>query len=141
MIVPQVTFPQSYSKDNEYISAAWVGFSGYTYLIPGQKASSKSTALLQVGFQYIFDKEGDYGVYPFYKFIPAETQFFDNLGIDVKTTFGDKIRMTVSAASTTAGTILFENLTTGKSSTKSVTAPAGTFLDLICFTSSASNMV
>jgi hypothetical protein len=130
MVVPKVTFPQGYSKDNLYESAAFVGFSGYTYLIPGQKASSKSTATLQVGFQYIFDKEGDYGVYPYYEFYPGDTQFFDNLGIDVKTTFGDKIRMTASASSTTAGTILYENLTTGKSSTKSVTAPAGTFLDL-----------
>jgi hypothetical protein len=56
--------------------------------------------------------------------------FFDDLKIDVKTTYGDKVRMTVTPSSTTAGTITLENLTTGKSSTRSVTAPAGKELDL-----------
>jgi hypothetical protein len=130
MVVPKVTFPQGYSKDNYYSNSVWVGFSGYNYLIPGQKKASTSTALLQTGFYYLFDKEGDYGIYPFYEFYPDKAIFFDDLKIDVKTTFGDKIRMTVTASSTTAGTILYENLTTGKSSTKTLTAPAGTFLDL-----------
>jgi hypothetical protein len=48
-----------------------------------------STALLQVGYYFLFDKEGDHGVFPFYEFYPDEANFFDDLDIDVRTTFGD----------------------------------------------------
>jgi hypothetical protein len=130
MVVPKATFPQGYSKTGYYISSVWVGFSGYPYLIPGEPHATTSTALLQVGFDYLFDKEGDAGIFPFYEFYPDPPMFFDDLKIDVKTNYGDKVRMTVTPSSTTAGTITFENLTTGRSSTRSVTAPAGKELDL-----------
>jgi hypothetical protein len=130
VIVPKAIFPQGFSSENYYTASVWVGFSGYPYLIPGQPHASTATGLLQVGFDYLFDKEGDAGIFPFYEFYPDPPIFFDDLKIDVKTAYGDKVRMTVTPSSATAGAIVFENLTTGKSSTRSVSAPAGKVLDL-----------
>lgn len=78
--------------------SAWVGIDG----------DSCAAAILQTGFQWV---DGKYEAW--YEWYPADSVTFD---IDVSA--GDEIKMTVEATSKTAGSATIENLTTGKTVSK-----------------------
>lgn len=65
LVIPKANFPAGRNKSLSYSSSVWVGFSGYNFAIDGYSSTAKG--LLNAGFYYIFNSEGDNGVYPFYE--------------------------------------------------------------------------
>ncbi|EIW78772.1 hypothetical protein CONPUDRAFT_155502 [Coniophora puteana RWD-64-598 SS2] len=88
-------------------STAWVGIDG----------SSCSNAILQSGVD--FDISGGQVSYvAWYEWYPAPMTDFDNFAVNA----GDVITVTVTATSTTAGTAVMENTTTGQKITQDLTS-------------------
>lgn len=89
-----ITLPPYKNEPSRGVSF-WVGIDGATC----------RDAILQTGVDYL-----DNRVYPWYEWYPEETKFYSD-GLSAKP--GDKIRMTVTATSSTSGIASLENLTTG----------------------------
>ncbi|KAM6491186.1 Peptidase A4 family domain containing protein [Amanita muscaria] len=93
------------------VASVWVG-------IDGHSASCRS--ILQTGISmYYQDDVVSYK--PWYEWLPDKShQYIDLLDVNA----GDDIRLTVTAFSTTSGTTLIENLTTGKSELHPISDPS-----------------
>ncbi|KAI0040156.1 acid proteinase [Auriscalpium vulgare] len=106
-VVPTPKAPSSGS--GTYSAAAWVGIDGDTC----------GTAILQTGVDFtISGSKVSYDAW--YEWYPDYS--YDFSGIPIST--GDTIKLTVTASSTKAGTAVIENVTTGKTVTKSLTSSA-----------------
>ncbi|OBR10434.1 Acid proteinase [Colletotrichum higginsianum IMI 349063] len=118
VIIPNITFPDGYDPKTTYSSSVWVGISGYDDFcdVAGQ------TGLIQGGYYYLYDKEGDFGVFAFYEWFPDGPVFLDDTE-KILTNIGDHVRMTVTQKNNNTGTYTWENLTQGKKFEKSLTAP------------------
>lgn len=101
--VPTPKEPSSGSSSTQYAATAWVGIDGDTC----------TTAILQTGVDFYVQGttvsfDAWYEWYPDYS--------YDFTGITVKA--GDQIKMTVTATSNSAGSAVIQNLSTGKTVTK-----------------------
>lgn len=66
LVIPKIIFPTNgRNKSATYSTSVWVGFGGYNFAIDGY--ASALDGILQTGFYYLFDPEGDAGVYAFYE--------------------------------------------------------------------------
>ncbi|KAF8886434.1 peptidase A4 family-domain-containing protein [Gymnopilus junonius] len=90
-------------------ASAWVGIDGDTC----------GTAILQTGIDFTISG-GQVSYDAWYEWYPDYA--YDFSGITIKA--GDSIKLTVTASSTKAGTAVIQNLTTGKTVTKSLTSSA-----------------
>lgn len=96
-IIPSVAAGQNKTA----AASAWVGIDG----------ASCSKVILQTGVTL----HGDGTAAAWYEWYPALPTFYTSTQFAVKS--GDKVRMTVTATSATAGSSMLENLTTGKNVT------------------------
>jgi len=94
-----ITVPKV-SGSSSAAGAAWVGIDGDTC----------SSAILQTGIDWYGD--GTYDAW--YEWYPLDSFTFSGITINQ----GDSIKMTVTATSTSAGSAVIENLTTGKTVTE-----------------------
>ncbi|KAL1596574.1 hypothetical protein SLS60_009222 [Paraconiothyrium brasiliense] len=101
--VPTPKKPSSGSSSTQYAASAWVGIDGDTC----------STAILQTGVDF-YVKGTTVSFDAWYEWYPDYA--YDFTGITVSA--GDQIKMTVTATSTSAGSAVIQNLTTGKTVTK-----------------------
>ena len=110
----QFTVPKpSTSSTGSYSASAWVGIDGDTY----------SAAILQAGADFTVTKSGSSSSYSYdlwYEWYPNYAIDFSNFPV----TSGNVINVKVTATSTSTGTVVMENLTTGKTVTQSVSAPS-----------------
>lgn len=95
------------STDDSYAASAWVGIDGNTY----------TTAILQTGIDFTVSSSGAVTYDAWYEWYPDYAYDF---ALDISA--GDVIAMYVNATTTTSGTATIENLTTGKTVTKSLTS-------------------
>ncbi|PMD18859.1 hypothetical protein NA56DRAFT_680570 [Hyaloscypha hepaticicola] len=95
------------STDGDYAASAWVGIDGNTY----------STAILQTGLDFTVSTSGAVSYSAWYEWYPDYAMDFD-----LTISAGDVISMYVNATTTTSGSATIENLTTGKTVTKSLTS-------------------
>ncbi|CAI7611013.1 unnamed protein product [Penicillium glandicola] len=104
--VPTPKLPTGASSKEQYCASAWVGIDGDTC----------DTAILQTGVDFCI--EGSTVSYDaWYEWYPDYAYDFSGITISA----GDVITTTVTASSTTAGTAVIENVTTGKSVTHTFT--------------------
>ncbi|KAF2110796.1 peptidase A4 family-domain-containing protein [Lophiotrema nucula] len=101
--VPTPKVPSGGSSRTQYAASAWVGIDGDTC----------ASAILQTGVDFYVQGttvsfDAWYEWYPDYA--------YDFTGITVKA--GDQIKMTVTASSTSGGSAVIQNLSTGKTVTK-----------------------
>ncbi|KAF2439903.1 hypothetical protein P171DRAFT_500727 [Karstenula rhodostoma CBS 690.94] len=101
--VPTPKKPSSGSSSTQYAASAWVGIDGDTC----------ASAILQTGVDF-YIKGSTISFDAWYEWYPDYA--YDFTGITVKA--GDQIKMTVTATSTSAGSAVIQNLTTGKTVTK-----------------------
>lgn len=101
--VPTPSIPSGGSSSTQYAASAWVGIDGDTCL----------TAILQTGVDFTV-QGSSISFDAWYEWYPDYA--YDFSGITVSA--GDEITMTVTATSKTAGSAVIENLTTGKTVTK-----------------------
>ncbi|KAI0040158.1 hypothetical protein FA95DRAFT_1612018 [Auriscalpium vulgare] len=104
-VVPTPKAPSGGS--GTYSASAWVGIDG----------DSCETAILQTGVDFTVDG-GSVSYDAWYEWYPDYA--YDFSGIPIKA--GDTITVTVTASSTKAGKAVIENVTTGKTVTKSLTS-------------------
>jgi len=90
-------------------ASAWVGIDGDTY----------SAAILQTGIDFTVTR-GKVTYDAWYEWYPDYAYDFDGIPISA----GDVISISVASTSASAGGVIIDNLTTGKSVTKSLTAPS-----------------
>jgi len=110
--VPTPSAPDGSS--GSYSASAWVGIDGDTY----------TAAILQAGIDFTATTNDDgststsydawYEWYPDYAYDFSDFSF----------TSGDEISVSITASSSSAGKVVLENLTTGKTVSKSLTAPS-----------------
>lgn len=100
-VTGQFTVPKATGSGS---ASAWVGIDGDTC----------ETAILQTGVD--FNADGTYDAW--YEWYPAYAYDFSGITIAA----GNVIKTTVTATSTKAGTAVIENVTTGKTVTKSLTS-------------------
>ncbi|KAL0262062.1 hypothetical protein SLS55_003497 [Diplodia seriata] len=94
-----------------YSASAWVGIDGDTC----------GNAILQTGVDFTATKSGSRTTYSYdawYEWYPDYAYDFSSFSISA----GDVIAMSVTSSSSTSGVALLENLTTGKSVSKSITS-------------------
>lgn len=111
VIIPNITFPYGYNSSAWYGSSVWVGIGGDENTCDDRSKGG----LIQGGYYYLYDKEGDFGVFAFYEWWPDPPVMMDNT-YGIKTDIGDHVRMTVTQKDNTTGTYLWENLTQNKRS-------------------------
>ncbi|KAK8193194.1 peptidase A4 family-domain-containing protein [Phyllosticta capitalensis] len=108
--VPTPSVPSGSSGSGEYASAsAWVGIDGDTY----------GNAILQTGVDFYATSSGSYSFDCWYEWYPDYA--YDFSGIEISA--GDVVTVSVTSSSSSAGTAVIENETTGQSVSKSLTAP------------------
>ncbi|KAM6491322.1 Peptidase A4 family domain containing protein [Amanita muscaria] len=90
-------------------ASVWVGIDGYSY----------QSAILQTGI-YMYYKDGVSTYDSWYEWWPDSPRIYTS---PIAIRAGDIIRLTVTASSTTSGTTLIENLTTGQSESQSISHP------------------
>ena len=105
-VVPTPKVPSGSSSSGSYSASAWVGIDGDTY----------QNAILQTGVDFTIDN-GKVSYDAWYEWYPDYAYDFS-----IAISEGDTITATVSSTSTTAGTAVIENVTTGKKVTKSLTS-------------------
>ncbi|KAI1771265.1 peptidase A4 family-domain-containing protein [Hypoxylon cercidicola] len=99
IVVPTPRIPSGGSRSTSYSASAWVGIDGDTC----------QTSILQTGVD--FTVRGSSVSYDaWYEWFPDYA--YDFTGITIRA--GDTITMTVTASSTSAGTAVIENVTTGQ---------------------------
>lgn len=108
--VPTPSAPSSGS--GTWSASAWVGIDGDTY----------SSAILQSGVDFTVTKSGSSTSTSFdawYEWYPDYAYDFD-----IAISAGDVISVSIASSSSSAGTVTLENLTTGETVSKSLTAPS-----------------
>ncbi|KZL85930.1 acid proteinase [Colletotrichum incanum] len=118
VVIPNITFPYGYDPKSTYSASVWVGISGYDDFCD----VSGPTGLLQGGYYYLYDPQGDFGVFAFYEWFPDGPVFLDDTQ-NILTNIGDRVRITVTQMNNNTGTYTWENLSQGKKFVKSLTAP------------------
>ncbi|GFF38188.1 aspergillopepsin-2 [Aspergillus udagawae] len=108
-----ITIPTATATgDMSYQAAsAWVGIDGATY----------TTAILQTGVDF-YILNGKAYADPWYEWYPNFAMYYDELLVNP----GDVIVAAVNVTASNRGVCVIENLTTGESATKSVSAPKST---------------
>ncbi|KAI1371865.1 peptidase A4 family-domain-containing protein [Hypoxylon crocopeplum] len=120
IVVPTPKAPSGGSSSRQYSASAWVGIDGDTC----------DTAILQTGVDFTVQGSS----VSFDACVSADlslislSRAYDFSGIPIKA--GDTITMTVTATSTSAGTAVIENVTTGKTVTHSFSGES----DALCQT-------
>jgi len=102
IVVPTPSTPSGGSSRTEYAASAWVGIDGDTC----------QTSILQTGVDF-YVEGSEIGFDAWYEWYPDYAYDFSGITISA----GDTITMTVTATSTTSGTAVIENVTTGKTVT------------------------
>ncbi|KAJ9396918.1 hypothetical protein DTO282F9_6172 [Paecilomyces variotii] len=90
-------------------ASAWVGIDGDTY----------TNAILQTGIDFTVGADGSVSYDAWYEWYPDYAHDFD--GFDISS--GDVISLSVNSSSSSSGTVVIENQTTGKQVSKTVSAP------------------
>jgi hypothetical protein len=97
-----------------YSASAWVGIDGDTY----------SAAILQAGVDFTATTNDDGSTSTsydaWYEWYPDYAYDFNSFSF----TAGDEISVSITSSSSSAGKVVLENLTTGKTVTKPLTAPS-----------------
>ncbi|OSX62515.1 hypothetical protein POSPLADRAFT_1141136 [Postia placenta MAD-698-R-SB12] len=104
-VVPTPSAPSGGS--GTYSAAAWVGIDGDTC----------DNAILQTGVDFTVDG-GEVSYDAWYEWYPDYAYDFSGISISA----GDTIKTTVTATSTTSGTAVIENVSTGQTVTQSLTS-------------------
>jgi len=107
-VVPTPKAPSG-GGSGTYSASAWVGIDGDTC----------DTAILQTGIDFTID-DGSVSYDAWYEYYPAYAYDFSGIPISA----GNTITLTATATSATAGTVTIENVSTGKTVTKSLTSTA-----------------
>jgi len=102
-----VPTPKSPSGSGSYSASAWVGIDG----------DSCGNAILQTGVDFNVDG-GSVSYDAWYEWYPDYAYDFSGIPISA----GNTIKLTVTATSTKAGTAVIQNVSTGKTVTKSLTS-------------------
>ena len=101
--VPTPKKPTGGSSTTQYAASAWVGIDGDTC----------SSAILQTGVDFLI-QGSSVSFDAWYEWYPDYAYDFSNFPVKA----GDQIKMTVTATSTGGGSAVLQNLSTGKSVTK-----------------------
>lgn len=112
MIIPNVTFPNGYNSSTTYGASVWVGIGGDANACDDPQRVNDG-GLLQGGFYYLIDPQGDFGVFAFYEWLPLDQVFLDDTQ-GILTDFGDHVRFSVSQKDNVTGTYTWENFTKNK---------------------------
>jgi hypothetical protein len=112
--VPTPSVPSGSSSggrggNTDYAASAWVGIDGDTY----------DNAILQAGVDFTVSSSGSVSYDAWYEWYPDYAYDFDNFDISS----GDEIKVSIVSTSSSAGTVTLENLTTGSSVSKTLSAP------------------
>ena len=107
--VPAASVPSS-SSSGTYAASVWVGIDGDTY----------ANAILQAGIDVSVTKSGSGSYDAWYEWYPNNAIDFTSFSFKA----GDSISVSITSSSSTEGTIVLENLSTGESVTQSVSAPS-----------------
>ncbi|KAM0425892.1 hypothetical protein ACHAPT_008830 [Fusarium lateritium] len=121
VVIPNITFPYGYNSSAYYSSSVWVGIGGDQNTCDDPDRVNKG-GLIQGGYYYLYDKEGDFGVFAFYEWFPNPPIFLDNTE-GILTDIGDHVRMTVTQKDNITGTFTWENFTQNKKFEIDLTAP------------------
>jgi hypothetical protein len=105
-VVPTPKVPSGSSSSGTYSASAWVGIDGDTY----------QNAILQTGIDFTISN-GQVSYDAWYEWYPDYAYDFS-----ISISAGDTITATVSSTSSKAGTAVIENVTTGKTVSKSLTS-------------------
>ncbi|OKL63104.1 hypothetical protein UA08_01224 [Talaromyces atroroseus] len=108
--VPKPSLPSGGTQDS--YASAWVGIDGDTY----------TTAILQTGLDFGISTSGQVSYDAWYEWYPDYA--YDFSGITINT--GDVMQVTVTSTSSSAGTAVIENLSSGQKVSQSLTAPSST---------------
>ncbi|KAJ9130922.1 Acid proteinase [Pleurostoma richardsiae] len=103
-VVPTPKAPSGGNSGTQYAASAWVGIDGDT----------ATNSILQTGVDF-YVENGQVSYDAWYEWYPDYAYTFSGFSIST----GDTIRVTVTATTTSSGTALVENLTTGKKVTHS----------------------
>lgn len=101
--VPTPKKPSSGDSSTQYAASAWVGIDGWT---------CSSSAIIQTGVDF-FIQGSTISFDAWYEWYPDLSHDFTGITVNA----GDQIKMTVTATSTSAGSVVIQNLTTGKTET------------------------
>jgi len=96
-------------SSRSYSASAWVGIDGDTC----------SSAILQSGVDFTY-KSGAVSFDSWYEWYPDNAYDFTSFAVSA----GDEIKVSIVSTSTKAGTVTLNNLTTGKSASKTLSAPS-----------------
>ncbi|EXL98131.1 concanavalin A-like lectin/glucanase domain-containing protein [Fusarium oxysporum II5] len=121
VIIPNITFPYGYNASARYGASVWVGIGGDQNTCD-DPARINNGGLIQGGYYYLYDPEGDFGVFAFYEWFPDGPVFLDDTE-GIETSIGDHVRMTVTQKDNVTGTFTWENFTSDKKFTKELKAP------------------
>lgn len=108
--VPEPKLPPGATQDS--YASAWVGIDGDTY----------TSAILQTGLDFGISTSGEVSYDAWYEWYPDYAYDFSSLSINT----GDVVRVTVSSTSSSAGSAVIENLSSGQTVSQSLTAPSPT---------------
>ncbi|KAH8690098.1 putative aspergillopepsin-2 precursor [Talaromyces proteolyticus] len=106
--VPTPKLPSGATADSS--ASAWVGIDGDTY----------SAAILQTGVDFNVDTSGTVSYDAWYEWYPDYA--YDFSGININS--GDVIKVTVTSSSSSAGSCVIENLTSGQQVSQDLSAPS-----------------
>jgi hypothetical protein len=112
VIIPNITFPYGYNASATYSSSVWVGIGGDKNTCD-DPARIKNGGLIQGGYYYLYDPQGDFGVFAFYEWFPDPPIFLDDTE-GIETAIGDHVRMTITQKDNVTGTFTWENFTSDK---------------------------
>lgn len=112
VIIPNITFPYGYNASVQYGSSVWVGIGGDANTCD-DPARVNNGGLIQGGYYYLYNPQGDFGVFAFYEWFPDPPVFLDDTE-GILTNIGDHVRMTVTQKGNTTGTFTWENFTQNK---------------------------
>ncbi|PSR75285.1 putative aspergillopepsin [Coniella lustricola] len=98
IVVPKVTAPADGTASKRYSASAWVGIDGYTC----------TTAIVQTGVDFCVEA-GNLSFSSWFEWYPNYAYDFS-----MAISEGDVIEMSVTATTNTTGSVMLDNLTTGK---------------------------
>jgi hypothetical protein len=107
--VPTASPPPG-GSGGSYSASIWVGIDGDTY----------GNAILQTGVDITVDDAGDLSYDAWYEWYPAYAVDFTSFSFSA----GDTISASVKSSSSNHGTVTLENVSTGQSVSKSISAPS-----------------
>jgi len=106
--VPTPSRPSG-SSSGSFAASAWVGIDGDT----------AQNSILQSGIDFTISGKDSISYDAWFEWFPLDSEDFNGPTLAA----GDTVKVTVTATSSTTGTVVLENLTTGKSVTTTVSAP------------------